>query len=783
VTTASMPAPRDTSMRAENKSRVYFDAEGRRQHSRIEVPVDDAGQITAKPFECPRCHRDVPPVWKALNYSKLPVCPVHPGQKMRPHVLRRPQMLPWRQLWDVCEKPLRPVWALPGMAAAGQFVDAANVPTLVMVGAAPAAFEVTRRVWRWGSVRRGVTSGRLSVDPTQDRGIRFAIDAAARKAGYAAAGGTAWLATVAALGLDPATLAGKVAWTLALAPWVPTAATYWHKLREAKKPIVRYQAPTTVKATEPGKAEVDPLEREALAVWRTVLAVRAGEIIGRSGDGTPIKAAAAGKLPGTKLEDWHRVEGGWGATIIGPIGSYESEQFTAAVGRIASAYSAKKSMVTVIPDADDENQALVLVQKKSPIKDARRWAGPDSINMKNGTAPVFTYIDGTKALFELYRPGWGCPHVAVFGTTGSAKSEFLNLLFTIDRWAQHEGRGLVADFLIDPQQGSSFSHFRNDLAAPAACSIEEALMLVRALDREALRRNHYLGHEAKVWDNKRRKWRIGRNWWNPLIDGPILTLTIDEAHDYLANREFAHIVTKAGRMWRKCGIQVRLATHVSLLTDMGGSMALRDMLTGGFVWHGRTANSLSGPTAFNGRINVDCRTIPNEPGMAYVAAGKTPKPMLGRTDWEGGLVPNEHGELEMQALWYDWVRDENDEPIGYPAELPPETLAAFGDEYARWVRYANGEVDSLSPEGGSQLVNSRVAPTEAVFAALGGHHPEPADMDGIVGTLQRNGVSVGVLEVREALAELRADHLVVSVGGKHRLTEHGAVALAEMSAV
>jgi len=249
-------------------------------------------------------------------------------------------------------------------------------------------------------------------------------------------------------------------------------------------------------------------------------------------------------------------------------------------------------------------------------------------------------------------------------------------------------------------------------------------------------------------------------------------LTIDEAHDYLSNRQFAGIVTKASRMWRKCGMQVRIATHTPLLSDLGGHMALRDMLTGGQVWVGRTANSLSGPTAFNGRLPVDPRSIPALPGMAYWMSALSPKPMLARTDWEGDPATGD-------SCWYDWVRDGNDEPIGYPGVLPAETLAAFGDEYAAWVRHTQGEsTEPFVPAQAAKL--HRVVPTHAVLAALWVLDPHSADMDLLVGALQTAGVEASIIEVRGALAELRGDGMVETVDGRHALTAQGRAGMSEM---
>src|SRR5262249_11234302 len=157
------------------------------------------------------------------------------------------------------------------------------------------------------------------------------------------------------------------------------------------------------------------------------------EAIGRTPSGQPVKATKAGRLAGTWLEDWHRVEGGWAATICSHPGDYTDETFLKARGAIASAFRMKASAITILPDPDDETRALVLAQRTSPISEVVRWSGPGSVDAQRGVAPVCVYLDGAPVLYEIYRPGFGSPHVAAFGTSGAGKSEFVNLLFTIDR--------------------------------------------------------------------------------------------------------------------------------------------------------------------------------------------------------------------------------------------------------------------------------------------------------------------------------------------------------------
>ncbi len=745
-------------------SRTYYDQAGVLRTAADPVPVDGSGSLTGQRYRC-RQH-GAAPGWVSLNVKTPPACEaVNCGKRMVPVEIKRPPLLPWRALWDAVEMPLRPVWFLAGAAGAGVLVEAGDVPALALLAAAPVAGEVSRRWARRRETAKAVRWGRLERnDPDGDRRLRDAIDRQSRMVGYTVAAGGGWLALAAAAGVDPTTPAGWLASAVLLAVWGVPAFTWWRKQRiERNRP--RTVLPDVVVDDDEPVDAGDALEMEIRRIWDEVLAVRAGQLLGRGPDGVPVKAATNGKLAGTRLDDWHRVTGGWGATIVGPIGAYESEAFAAAVGKIASAYSMKKSMITVLPDPDDENQATLLAQRNPPIKDAIRWSGPASINAVKGVAPVAMYADGADVLYELYRPGWGVPHVAAFGTTGSGKSEFLNQLFTIDRWAHHVdehgvAHGIVANFLIDPQQGQSFAPFLDDLAAPVATSLDEAILLVEALTEEMLRRNRYLAR-VEYRDDRGRK-RRGRKWWNPIIDGPILSLTIDEAHDYLSVKKFAEPVTKAGRMWRKCGGQLRVATHTPLLSDLGGSMALRDMLTGGFVWVGRTANSLSGPTAFNGRLPADPRSIPQVPGLAYILTGLQPKAMLARTMWE----PD----------YYDWVRDDQDQPIGHPAVLPQVTLDTFGKGYAQWVEQTGcGELWTPAPvkPAPARPAQADVDAVMLVLALAQSEGRRTLSMDDLDGALQRAGTPLSTLKVRKALAVLREQGLVVSTSGQHGLSDAG----------
>jgi hypothetical protein len=747
---------------------LYYDEAGRLCSASKPVPVDASGRLAGIEYVC---RRDKAGGWYPINTKTVPACPLC-HKRMTEVKVKPAPLLPYRQIWNATRLKLLPVGALGVELTAATAVDGAHLPAYVLAGLTPVAGVAAAKVTNRRLLKAAQRRGRVDVDaPDSDKRIREAIARQARAVGYTATAATGWLALADATGLDPHTAAGKAAYLALLAGWLLPAATWWKKTRKTPPPAVVAE-PEQVKV-----AQTDPDEEQVRRIWTTILAAQSGKtVVGYNAHGQPVKATQNGRLAGTAIEDWYRLPGGWGATIVGPIGAYESDHFTAAIGRIASAFSVRKSMVTVMPDPEDENRAMVMVQRSSPLKGVQRWAGPESIDVTRGVAQFANYADSTSVLYELFREEWGCPHDFLCGTTGAGKSEALSMLLLIDRWAHHTDadgcrHGLVADLLIDPQQGQSYEPFMDDLAAPVAVDLAEAKLMVEAVRREMFRRNAYLSkrgwrdangvlHRAE-WVDAKGRTRYGRKWWDPRIDGPILTLNIDEAHEFLADREFVALVTAGARMYRKCGIRIRVATHTPLLTDLGGSMALRSMLTGGFVWAGRTADRLSGPTAFNGRLPADPCSLPLDPGVCFAMGGQATKPMMARTMWEPDF--------------YDWIRDGDGSPIGYPAELPAVTWEAFGPEFAQWVQARADESEwvpeSASPSSAGKVDLSSTA-KDRVFTVLAGQG-STVDMDKLDELLTAKGWATPTRTIRDALKKLREAGLVFTANGRHELTPQG----------
>lgn len=730
-------------------SHTYYDESGRRRTARVAVPVDQFGQLAGTGWTCPRCRHTT---WLGLRPGGVPVC-ASCDTKMRPVVLHGLPVLPWRDLWTATERPLRAVWAGGMVAAAGVAAHEGGVPgLLVAAAAAPIGVATHAGVQRYLLAEQTKRGNLVLTDARSGLRHRRRVARRARAVGLTVGAATGWAGLAALLGVDPDTLGGMITWATFLPLWGLPAATWWRHLRDERdRPE---PTPTPEQDQGPVAPKVDPLEERVMRRWRLRVAQEAGSVIGTGPDGQPRKAKRAGVLASTRLKDWRRLDtsGGWAATAVGEPGVHTAATFVNAQAGIASAFEVKDHMVAVIPDPDNESRAEVSIQRRTPIKDTVIWSklgGPDSIDVEAAKAPLAMYADGTLTYYELWRRGWGTPHDFLCGTTGSGKSEALSLLLLIDRWTyvrDPDGtcRGLVANLLIDPQQGQSYGPFADDLAAPIATSLEEAKLMVAGLKEEMFRRNRYLAN-VPWYDGKGRK-RKGRKWWDPLVDGPIITLSIDEAHEYLADQEFSKLVTSGARMYRKCGIRLRVVTHNPLLADLGGSTALRDMLTGsGLVWVGRTTSGLTGPLAFGGRLPVDPRTIPDTPGMAYLRSGISDKPLLSRTAWEPDF--------------YDWVRDDNDRPIGYPAQLPPETLEAFGDDFVAWMDTVRAGCEwspADKPTVSNTPTDTGQSCVDAVRSALS-TQTEPVNIDQLDAVLAQQGHTYSVRAIRDALKKLRVD--------------------------
>jgi hypothetical protein len=221
----------------------------------------------------------------------------------------------------------------------------------------------------------------------------------------------------------------------------------------------------------------------------------------------------------------------------------------------------------------------------------RQWNGK-GIDPQTGTAIVGRFADGSAAHFKFFTPRFGTRHALVSGTTGSGKSEVLNLLLFIAIEC-----GYIVPVVLDPQEGQSLPYWRDRCLYAAGKA--ECLNMLRGLHAGMLDRSRYLS--GLRWDDDGVPMR-GMGFFDHVLTGlPIVLAIFDEAHMLLSlsgsskdDRKAVELTLDIGRLGRKTGEAMWLATHLPGLSELGGEQALRDMLRGGNAWSGRTANRVSG---------------------------------------------------------------------------------------------------------------------------------------------------------------------------------------------
>jgi hypothetical protein len=725
-------------------SRTYYDTAGTERRAACEVPVDQYGAVTAVQYRC-RQHGEAG--WFPSQAKTAPACE-RCGRRMVAMEIKRAPLLPWRDLWAAVDRPLRPVWVLVAVGGAAVAVDAADLPALVFAAVAPVAGLVAQRI-----VVRELAAepakGRFDFDVLADEGrLRAAVARAGRGFGYVTAGGLAALAAAAALGVDLGTWPGRAAAAAVFCAWLAPAAWWWRADR---------RTPAAAPPPAPVAAPAGPSDADvAVNIWRVDVAV----------DGTELDRGS-----------WKRIPCGWQATIVaskkGALNALGGESARSTVKRIAAAYDVPFSAITWIEAVDGTpNRAMLLVQPSNPLSAGQVWGGPATVDMRRGVAEAGRLIDGTTMYDALYRYGWGAPSEIVLGTTGGGKSMRARKKMIIERYASHVGRdgvrrGAFITILHDPKRMESYAEFRDAIHAYGTTR-DDAHIIVDALLRECLRRYDFLA--GLEWTDGKGRNRRGGLAWNPLVHGPVISHYWDEFHDLTGDAEFVKKLEKLARLQRACALRATVLSHMGTLGDTG-SQALRDMMAGGRATLFRTTSALNAGLVTGGQLTADPRTLPREPGMCYVADGETAS-IMGRESYiPGGEEP---GNV------YDWLFDDDNQPIGFPADIPPETAEAFGSEFMEWA--AAGRL----PEGralwrptapgadSSAAPRAKVADVkcvDAVLSALAGS-VAPLGMDALqaVPIVAAGGWSTRA--IRLAIAKLRDEMKMVYTTGAGRSTRH-----------
>ena len=651
---------------ATRMSLSYLDEQGSACRAEWPVPVGADDRRTAH-----RRHRCSSPRHIEINGERVPCdqiqwltpddpdrfCPDH-GDRMMPAesvTVRRGPMLPWADVRSALRPHLPPWVVLSTEIVGGIGAHNSGMPPLAVAAIASPVlgFAAHRKVLTYLRKR---AEGRERIEEGQDTGRR--VETIRRRARYAAYMGSAsglWLGAASAV--DPATIIGKVAWSLMPVSWAIGAGTWWRYQRD----LSNRPEPEQVLEVEDPEVEVDLLPMKVIAQWDL-----------RIGGKDKI-------LAGTTLVDVRRLPGqgtNWAARIESVPGELDlSDPPSRALGLIAGAYRCGTADITLDGVPGDASQAMILVQQDNPLAPVQHWQGPDIAEiMRSGRSFLGPYADGEESHYVWFNAG-GPWHDLICGCTGSGKSELVTMLIVTELLSE----GLMLSWVADPQQGQSYGELQDHVDWFARSIGEIRLMLLAAV-KEMMRRN-------KIFSKSRQK------TWRPTQEYPLLVITIDEAHDVLKDDVCRQLVVKLANMARKCGIKLRIITQVPLLDQLGGSTPIKDALVAGQIIVLRTGSAISSQGAVQGAAEIHPHRLPKVWPAHTACAGQT-------TAGLGYLLGVETRNARIRTVWPGddlgkWIRDHTKQLVITPGAMSQDAIDVSGPLWGG--RIARAEAFEAAP--------------------------------------------------------------------------------------
>jgi hypothetical protein len=392
-------------------------------------------------------------------------------------------------------------------------------------------------------------------------------------------------------------------------------------------------------------------------------------------------ATSDGVLPDTELDGFTRLispDGariGWEADMVFGSDKVGVETAQQGIVRLSRVYDVPTPSVVVSPTPDGRpSRGHITVLNRNPLATSTPWAGPSLT--ADGVCRLGAHPNSLAARYRFWRLESGPPHDLISGCTDSGKSRLVDLLLSEERHSP-----LIVSWVIDPQGGQSLPAWRGNVDIFVESAADGVDLLEFAVD-EMYRRNKILSHLE--WVDARGRNRVGVDCFNPTRDMPLISITVEEAHDVLRDPRAVLAAERLAGMARKCGIKLRLITQLPLLAQLGNSMYLRDQVAAGNVIVLRTAGPLAGQVAFNGSLpGAEPHMLPRQwpdgsttAGLGYLLGASSHQAMY-RTDY-----------VDKDAV-YDWIVAGTTTgsgtlfvPRSAVQDTPPAALAAVPDSTA-----------------------------------------------------------------------------------------------------
>lgn len=302
----------------------------------------------------------------------------------------------------------------------------------------------------------------------------------------------------------------------------------------------------------------------------------------------------------TKMVGVTVTSSGYRGILNWPRGMHEAESVIKRASNIEGALAAPIGSVRLDFNGRDPNSVKFSVVLRDPHAEAQLWYPPSQGRRAEDPVPVGIKENGEVFYIRRYIPGKGVRHMMSGGMTESGKSSLINLD--------------VAECAISDdwfQIGFDFKHVELTPWKPIlgyfTTSIEQARAVVRAIAAP----DGVMDERASIIAE-----REGPRSWDPDIDGPNISIPIDEFRNLVDGADaktlsaFVRIATEG----RALGIRFNLATQYPIVQAIGSSI-IREQILHRFCFR---MQSESGEAYVLPGHRVQAHKIPVErPGTCY----------------------------------------------------------------------------------------------------------------------------------------------------------------------